>query len=63
MTSSISLSNGSSAANTDANCNQTPAFSGEKPNAALPRPSRSLPSIADSGRISFGAGYRLPVKK
>jgi hypothetical protein len=27
---------------------------------ALPR---ALPKIADSGRISFGAGYRLPLSK
>ena len=34
--------------------NQVPFVSG------LPRP---VPSIADTGRISFGAGFRLPVTK
>jgi hypothetical protein len=29
--------------------------------AGLPRPVSSLPDIADSGRISFGAAMRLPA--
>lgn len=29
---------------------------------ALPRPISSVADIADSGRISFGAGYRLASK-
>jgi hypothetical protein len=31
--------------------------------AALPRPVSMLPNIADSGRICFGAGFRLPINK
>jgi hypothetical protein len=30
---------------------------------ALPRPISSLPNVADSGRVCFGAGYRLPASK
>jgi hypothetical protein len=30
---------------------------------ALPRPISSLPNVTDSGRICFGAGYRLPPSK
>jgi hypothetical protein len=31
--------------------------------AALPRPKGVLPNVADSGRIKFGAGFRLPASK
>ncbi|HBK06064.1 MAG TPA: hypothetical protein DDZ81_09385 [Acetobacteraceae bacterium] len=63
MTSSINLSIGSPAADIDAASKASPEFSGEKVNTALPSPIRTLPNIADTGRISFGAGYRLPAKR
>ncbi len=59
MSSSINVS----AVNSDADCNTIQAAPAESLKAALPRPIRSVPSIADTGRISFGAGYRLPTKK
>ncbi len=31
--------------------------------ADLPPPNGCMPQIADSGRISFGAAYRLPQSK
>jgi hypothetical protein len=63
MTSSINLSIASASADMGDSVNQAPVFAGDKLGSALPRPVRSLPAIADSGRISFGAGFRLPVKK
>ena len=30
---------------------------------ALPRPVNTLASVADSGRIRFGAGFRLPTAR
>jgi hypothetical protein len=39
------------------------AVSSATPSASvLPRPMASVRNIADSGRISFGAGYRLVSK-
>lgn len=47
----------------DAGCNTVEATSTENLKVALPRPIRSVPSTADTGRITFGAGYRLPTRK
>lgn len=63
MTSSIDSSIAASATDIDAASKPSPAFSTEKPNTGLPHPIRSVPGIADTGRIGFGAGYRLPAKK
>ena len=51
------------AASSDAGCNTVDAASKESLKIALPRPIRSVPSTADTGRITFGAGYRLPTRK
>lgn len=63
MTSSINLSIASASADLDDTAKQVPDFAAEKLGSALPRPVRSLASTADTGRISFGAGFRLPAKK
>lgn len=52
-----------SPASSDAGSNTVAAASTESIKVTLPRPIRSVPSTADTGRITFGAGYRLPVKK
>jgi hypothetical protein len=40
-----------------------PSVSRPAPSATvLPRPMASTPNVADSGRITFGAGYRLSSK-
>jgi hypothetical protein len=36
-----------------------PSISDAEAGASLPRPVSSPPNVADSGRISFGAGFRL----
>ena len=50
-------------ASSDSGCNTVDAASKENLKIALPRPIRSVPSTADTGRITFGAGYRLPTRK
>jgi hypothetical protein len=40
-----------------------PSISATNAGAALPQPVSSLPTVADSGRISFGAGFRLRSSK
>jgi hypothetical protein len=37
-----------------------PVYAGLADGVASPRP---LPCVNDSGRISFGAGFRLPLQK
>jgi hypothetical protein len=59
MTSSSTVSN---ANNTDELPLPVSSFVKTPSGSVLPRPISSLPSIADSGRISFGAGFRLASK-
>ncbi len=59
MTTSINFSPASS----DADTNTIATASTESLKTTLPRQIRSVPSTADTGRITFGAGYRLPTKK
>jgi hypothetical protein len=48
--------------NTDELPRPTAAIARNPSASALPRPVSTQPDIADSGRISFGQGYRLLSK-
>jgi hypothetical protein len=41
----------------------TDATASAEAGTALPRPAASLSNVTDSGRISFGAGFRLRIGK
>ena len=51
------------ATDTDTVADQHSNCSDDSSNSQLPRPVSSEPDVADSGRIRFGAAFRLPIRK